>query len=97
MATLKQVRDDLNEIRYYYSRKEYLSSLPVSLAENDIAETAHRYGDAMTHAPYRLYDLYTCLYLNNNTQASLSDQWGYTPENIKYLNNKLCRYLQAAL
>lgn len=45
-------------------------------------------------APPRLYDLYVSLYLQNNTQESLSDKLGYTFETISRLHSKLLRFLK---
>ncbi len=95
--TLKDIREDLKEIRYYYSRKAFLDAVAINHAENVIVQKVQKYDSVMSLAPIRLYDLYANLYLGNHTQASLSDKWGYSPENIKYLNDKLCKYLQSAL
>ena len=95
--TIKEIREDLKDIRYYYSRKSHLDKVAENHAAHVVMEKVRQYDAVMSKAPIRLYDLYSCLYLENNTQASLSDKWGYSPENIKYMNDKLCRYLQAAL
>lgn len=95
--TIKEIREDLKEIRYYYSRKSHLDTMAEKHASHIVMEKMRLYETVINKAPLRLYDLYINLYLEGNSQASLSDKWGYSPENIKYLNDKLCRYLQDAL
>ena len=57
-------------------------------------EKVNKYNLAVSHAPARLYATYVGLYVNNNTQAVLADDWGYSTEHIKRLNNKLCSFFR---
>lgn len=43
MLTLKQIRDDLKDIRYYYSRKEAFEQGFRVVGSNDIVGKAKRY------------------------------------------------------
>jgi len=94
MKTLENIREDLKNIRYYYSRKEIFEKASVSVGQNATFEIAQQYNEAICSAPPRLYDLYVSLYLQNNTQDSLSDKLGYTTEHISRLNGQLVRFLQ---
>ena len=60
MLTLKQIRDDLKDIRYYYSRKEAFEQGFRVVGSNDIVGKAKRYNTVMQSAPTRLYDICTC-------------------------------------
>jgi DNA-dependent RNA polymerase auxiliary subunit epsilon len=60
-------------------------------------EKIENYNAAICSAPPRLYDLYVSLYLDNQTQDSLSEKLGYTIEYISRLNTKLVKYLQKNL
>ena len=62
-----------------------------------ILNKVERYNAAIKAAPARLYILYISLYVKNNTQAALADDWGYTREYIKEINQKLVEYLQKTL
>lgn len=96
MPTLKEIRDDLKDVRYYYSKKDDFDKAFLSVTVNDIFDKVNKYNDAVKSAPVRLYDLYLGLYVNNNTQFALSDKLGYTPDYIRQLNRKLCEFFQRA-
>ena len=90
--TEKEIMADLKDIRYYYSRKSVLDGV-LGTQQSSAADKASLYGNAMTDAPPRLYDLYIGLYVMNNTQYGLAEQWGYSEIYIKVLNKKLKKYL----
>ena len=94
MLTLKQIRDDLKDIRYYYSRKEAFENGFRMIGSNDIVGKAKRYNTAVQSAPTRLYDIYVGLYARNLTQEALSVELCYTPEYIQILNKRLLLFLQ---
>lgn len=92
--TQTSIRNDLKEIRYYYSRKAVFDSASQSVGPNPIVEKAKMYNDKARLASPRLYDLYISLYLENNTLESLADKMGYTYETLSRLNSQLVRFLQ---
>lgn len=94
MKTPENIREDLKNIRYYYSRKEVFDKASISVGQNSTLETIQKYNEAICSAPPRLYDLYVSLYLQNNTQDSLSMKLGYTVEYISRLNGQLVKFLQ---
>ncbi len=93
MVTMRQIREDLREIRYYYSKRELLDKASKVILPNSVLEKVERYNQAVANAPIRLYDLYVSLYVQNNTQAALSYDWDFSPDYIKQLNKQLCEYL----
>lgn len=97
MISLKQIRQDLRDIRYYYSKQKMFDGLVNSLGQNDIVERAAIYNKAMQKAPIKLYDVYISLYINNNTQETLAFDWGVCCEYIRKLNKSLCEFLQKQL
>ena len=97
MISLKQIRQDLREFRYYYSKQKMFDGLANSVGQNDIVEKAARYNKAMKRAPIKLYDVYISLYINNNTQETLAFDWGVCCEYIRKLNKSLCEFLQNQL
>ena len=96
--TLNEIREDLRDIRYYYSRKDYLEggSKEISL-NNKIREKISKYNTAMENAPPKLLDVYLNLYINNLTQDALAATLNYSPQYINLLNNNLLMYLCGAL
>ena len=96
MPTLKQIRDDLKDIRFYYSKKDEFDKAFETITVNEIFDKVNRYNDAVREAHVRLYDLYLGLYVNNNTQFALAEELGFTPDYIRQLNRKLCEFFQKA-
>lgn len=97
MMTIQAVRKDLNEIRYYFARKKRLDNVSELVGNNKVVDMVERYNVAMQNAPIRLYDLYTSLFVENNTQESLSNKWCYSREYITRLTKMLYQYLAATL
>lgn len=93
-ATLKEIREDLKDIRRYYLRKEHFDkSFKITDGENCIMETVRKYNEAVrTVKPAILYDLYASLYTQNFTQEGLAHEWGFATIYIQKLNEKLVQY-----
>ncbi len=89
MVPIEQVKSDLREIRYYYSRKEQLEDASHSIGPLPIKRILENYNCAIRKAPLRLYDLYACLYVRGQTQESIALDLGYTPQYIRKLINEL--------
>lgn len=97
MLSVVQVRNDLKEIRYYYSMQDLFDRSAKTVKPLAILQKVERYNTAMQNAPAKLYVLYVSLYVENNSQSALAYEWQLTPEYVKELNNKLISYLQSAL
>ena len=96
MISIQQIRADLKEIRYYYSKQKEFDSYSVFVG-NIIFEKVKAYNLAIQKAPIRLYELYVALYVQNNSLAALSYDWDLSNDYIKDLNKQLCEYLQEHL
>ncbi len=97
MLAIEQIKADLADVRYYYSRKRVLDEAIGSVGTNTILAKVERYNIAIREAPPKLYDLYVYLYTKNYTQEGLSLEWNYTPQYIQQLNKKLLLFLQTQL
>lgn len=95
--TIDEIRKDLQDVRYYYSRKAMFDRALESDVKHVAIEKAERYSRAVRDAPPRLYDLYVSLYVENNTQASTAEKWGYCEGYIRNLNKKLYELLKERL
>lgn len=92
--TVKEIREDLREIRYYYGMSDLFKAGSKLIPPQAIVEKVERYNKAISTAHAKLYAVYVGLYVHNNTQAVLAEDWGFTDEYIKQLNNKLCDFLK---
>ena len=97
MLAIEKIREDLVEVRYYYTRKKVFDEAKESVGTNMILAKVNRYNEAMRQAPPLLYDLYVCLYTRNYTQEGLALDWNYTPQYIQMLNKKLLLFLQTQI
>lgn len=95
MLTLAKIREDLKEIRYYYSRKDVFDEAFRHVAPNSVLEKVRKYNEAVNAAPPRYYDLYFSLYVKNYTQEGLAIELNYTPEYIQMQHKKLLLFLQS--
>ena len=97
MLTINQVREDLREIRYYYSMQDVFDSAANTVKPIALLNKVERYNAVMKTAPARLYILYIELYVKNTKQRDLANAWGYAREYVTWLNMKLVEYLQKTL
>lgn len=94
MVDYKTVKNDLNDIRFFYARKEVFENGSQAIGENAITEKVKKYNEIMRYAPVRLYEFYVSLYLQNNTLESLAFKLGYAYGSIQHLNGHLIRFLK---
>lgn len=94
MISLEEIRSDLSNIRYYYSRKEFFDKAESTVGKNIVVETVKKYNDAIRSAPPKLYDLYISMYVMNHTQESLAAEMNYSWQNIALLCKQLVLFLQ---
>ena len=93
MKTIKTIREDLKEIRYYYSKQKDFDHASKMGIPSLVIEKVDRYNQAMKNAPIRLYDLYVTAYVNNNSLVTIADDWGLSDDYVKQLNRKLYDFL----
>ena len=91
--TLEEVRQDLEDIRCFYTmQKTFVRGASIS-RNQPIVHKVDMYNKAIAQAPAKLYVTYMELYVENNTQERLGQLWGYTEGNIRYYSRKLCEFL----
>ena len=84
MKTFSMIREDLKNIRYYYSRQKEMTN----------SARIEAYNAAICQASPKLYELYVCMYVENKTQEAAAEEFGYAREHITRLNKQLLRFLQ---
>ena len=97
MLELSEIREDLKEIRYYYSHKDIFEKASKEIGEHSCIAKIIKYNDVIRFAPARLYELYVSLYLENNTLESLADKEGYSYVHIQRVHGQLVRFFQEKL
>ncbi len=91
--TIKQIKEDLKDIRFYYSKQQDIEMANKLIGRCEMQDKVERYNNAVCKAPAKLYSLYVALYINNNTQLVVALDWDYSPDYIRHLNDKLCVFL----
>ena len=84
MKAFNEIRKDLKEIRYYYTRQEVIDRMS-SFVENDIIQSVKSYSDVMKKAPMLLYE------------EALAADWDKSLMYIRKVHVKLLNYLQENL
>lgn len=97
MKSLNEIREDLKEIRYYYSRKKMFDEASRLVGANSVMQKVNRYSDAVQGAEPRLYDMYINLYVKGFTQEGLAAEMNYSPDYIHLLNKRLILFLQKTI
>ncbi len=91
--TLKEVKEDLREIRYYYEHKKMFDRALETSMKTEVLKKVERYNAYIRTATAKLFGLYVALYVENNTQLVIATDWGVSEGYIRNLNRKLCDYL----
>lgn len=94
MLSVNEIRKDLHDIRYYHSRKDAFDHSGLS---NRITEKVKQYNAAVSTVEPRLFDLYVCLYIKNQTQESAASDLGWSVVYVQKLHKRLLLFLQARL
>ena len=92
--TLGEIRRDLQEIRHYYMMPSLFDDTAKTATPHVVLGKVKLYKETMLKAPSKLYIIYALLYEQNNTQAALAEELGYSPENVRKMNTELCEYLK---
>ena len=92
MKTIKKVKEDLGEIRYYYSKIKDFEKISVVIGESDVCKLVARYNKVIRRGSIRFYDLYVSLYVNNNSLSVVAEDWGINYYYVSRLNKQLCDF-----
>jgi len=97
MLTIQQIREDLNDIRFYYSKQKAIDYASKTVVQSSVVDKVNKYNQAVKDAPVRLYDLYISLYVQNNTQAALAYDWDCSERYIAKMTKDLQEFLAKAI
>lgn len=93
MKTLDNIRDDLREIRYYYSRKNVFDDAFKIIGTNSVVAKVQFYNEICRTAPVRLFEIFY-FYIKGYTQEGVALGIGYSPKYIQKLNKQLLLFIQ---
>ena len=94
-VTLKQIRADLKDIRYYYSLQDVFEKGKKVIYPKAVLDKVERYANAMKNASAKLYALYVSLYVNGIKQVEFAHDMRFDIVYVKELNRELCLFLQS--
>ena len=97
MKDFSKIKEELYEIRYYYSMKDLFDKGAEIISPSIIERKVEMYSNAISKAPAQLYAFYIAYYVNNDKQVVIASDWGVTTQYVKILNRKLCEYFQQVL
>ena len=73
MITLQTIKKELENIRYYYARKDMFNKAFDSVGKNEILRTAEKYNQAICGASPKLYEMYVALYIECCTYEAAAE------------------------
>lgn len=92
MITMKEIKADLAEIKYFYGKQELFQKVCDVYGMCAIVKKVERYNALICKAPAKLYELYYHLYVSSNTQEATADIMCYSPNYIWRLNKQLMKF-----
>lgn len=95
MKNIETIREDLNKIRYYNSKKEWFDKMEKLTGRSEASMLADQYNKVICMAPPRLYEYFVYMYVLNNTQEALADDLNYSRTYVYKISQSLLEYLQA--
>ena len=93
----EQIKAELANIRYYYSRKDTFAKAFDSVGQNGILGTVTRYNQSICMAPPRIYEVYVCLYIECCTYEAAAERLGYSVSYIYKSNKKIVDFFYEAM
>ena len=91
MISKETIREDLKNIRFYYSRREIFENGESQIGGSAFYPIVQKYNQAIREAPPRLYDLYVSLYIFNQTQKDFAAKSCITPEYVQVMHRRLVK------
>ena len=97
MITLQTIKKELENIRYYYARKDMFNKAFDSVGKNEILRTAEKYNQAICGASPKLYEMYVALYIECCTYEAAAESLCYSVNYVYKTNKKIVDFFFNAL
>ena len=89
LISLDTIKHELENIRYYYARREMFDKAFDSVGKNAILQTVNRYNTAICAAPPKLYELYVSLYIECCTYEAAAEALCYSVNYVYKTKKKI--------
>ncbi len=97
MITLEVIRKELEDIRYYYARRDAFDKAFDSVGKNEILETVNRYNQAICAASPKLFEIYVAPYIECCTYEAAAEDLGFSVSYIYKANKRIVDFFYTAL
>ncbi len=97
MITIEVIRKELEDIRYYYARRDAFDKAFDSVGKNEILETVNRYNQAICTASPKLFEIYVALYIECCTYEAAAEDLGFSVSYIYKTNKRIVDFFYTAL
>ena len=92
MITTETIKRELEDIRYYYARRDMFDKAFDSVGKNAILQTVNRYNEAICAAPPKIYEMYVSLYIQCCTYEAAAEALCYSVNYVYKTNKKIVNF-----
>ena len=92
MITTENINSELENIRYYYARRDMFDKAFDSVGKNAILQTVNRYNEAICAAPPKIYEMYVSLYIQCCTYEAAAEALCYSVNYVYKTNKKIVNF-----
>lgn len=92
MITMEIIKSELEDIKYYHSRRESFDKAFDAVGKNTILQTLERYNKVICFASPKLYEIYVYLYIKCCTQEETAEELCYSVNYVYKLNKKMLEF-----
>lgn len=97
MITIEIIKRELEDIRYYYSRRDMFDKAFDSVGKNAIVQTVNRYNETICTAPPKIYEMYVSLYVQCCTYEAAAEALCYSVNYVYKTNKKIVNFFFNAM
>lgn len=92
IISIQTIKKELEDIRYYYARRDMFDKAFDSVGKNAILQTVNRYNEAICAAPPKLYEMYVSLYIESCTYEAAAEALCYSVNYVYKTNKKIVEF-----
>ena len=97
MISLDLIKNELEDIKYYYSRKDMFDKAFNSVGKNEILQTVEKYNAIICSAPQKVYELYVTLYIECCTYEAAAEALCYSVNYVYKTHKKILDFFFNAM
>ena len=97
MISLDLIKNELEDIKYYYSRKDMFDKAFNSVGKKEILQTVERYNAIICSAPPKVYELYVTLYIECCTYEAAAEALCYSVNYVYKTHKKILDFFFNAM